>query len=613
MNNIDSCGHNGQNRSGSESLMFLYVGVFTLAFVLRAVFAVEWERLPYGRAPLLDALAYDMWARTISDGQLLRGTAFYQSPLYPYFLGLLYRLFGHDTLIAGLANAALGAGGVTFLCAVARRFGTAASIGTGLLGAFYQPLVFYAIPLMKESLAFFLLSAFALFAVRAVENNKARDYLMGGAALSLAVVARGNVLFVLPVFYAAVFAVHRAKALKNAALSFVAFVLCLAPTALHNYAASGAFIPVNYADGFNLYVGHWASANGRNNYPPEVSTNPIQEEIDVTQIARERTGKAGPSDVSRYWRNRALCYIAEHPGRELSLLRNKFLAFWSGSEIFDNYNVTFIRKNFGTALAFTFPFFGLISALAAFGAVALGRRFKREVLLLVSMLFAYMASLLAFYVTERYRLLAAVFLLPLAGAALPEAFRLAREKAYPLLSCAVFASALFALLAHRPVPSSAISPDAFNWGIVATMYMDAGEYQKSVDAMHKALELSPQEAGFLPISRAAEAEHRLGHEAESERLYRLSTELFPKESGAWFYLGRMHEERGELKDALKVYRKSIELGSRFTNSYIGLARVYAKLGDWIRAKETIEAAAKVDPYDPEIAEILTGLRQAPRR
>ncbi|MFA5040896.1 MAG: glycosyltransferase family 39 protein [Bdellovibrionales bacterium] len=594
--------------------VLLYAGIFILAFVMRVIFVSQWEGLPYGKAPLLDAASYDAWAKAIADGNWLRATAFYQSPLYPYLLGLIYKMVGHDTLMAGLVNALLSAGGITLISAVSRKsFGTAAALITGLLGAFYQPLVFYAVPLMKEALLFFLLAAFLFFAVRAFDNNRMRDYLLGGLFLGLAVIARGNALFLLPVFYLIAFIRFKRKAIINSLLSLVLFILCLLPVTIHNYVVSDDFVPVNYADGFNLYVGNWANADGTSSYPPEVSTNPVQEEIDTTLIARDRARLQGPEAVSRYWRDRAFTYMKEHPFDTLKLAKNKFVAFWSNQEAFDNHNTNFIRENFDTALKVTYPWFGVVSVLAAFAAFAEGGRKRRYVVVLSAMLLAYMASLMLFYVTERYRFPAVAFLLPLAGAALPAAGRLYREKAYVRLSCSLGAAVCFLILALQPIPSRSISPPAFNWGLLTSMYADTGDYKKAVVAMNKALALSQIDAGFLPIVRGAEAEERLGNKAESERLLNMATELFPKASGAWYYLGLMKEKKGNLDGALKAYRKAAETGSRYTNSYVAMARVYWNLGKPAKSEDMLKYALKLAPYDIEIAKMLMEIQSSRRR
>ena len=45
-----------------------------------------------------DARGYDAWARRLAAGDWIGTDVFYQAPLYPYFLGVVYALAGHDLL-----------------------------------------------------------------------------------------------------------------------------------------------------------------------------------------------------------------------------------------------------------------------------------------------------------------------------------------------------------------------------------------------------------------------------------------------------------------------------------------------------------------------------------
>ncbi len=572
----------------NRSLVLFFV--FILAFFLRAIFVSEWESLPYGKVPLLDAAAYDNWAKSIADGNLFRATAFYQSPLYPYLLAIIYRLLGHDYLFAGLLNALLGAGAVTFLSACSLRvFGAGAALATGLLAAFYQPMIFYAVPLMKESAGLFFLSAFLFFALRAFDANRLRDYVFSGLFFGLSALTRGNLLFLLPAFLFVAYLRHQEKVLGKCAAFAGVFFLCFVPSALHNYAASGDFIPVNYADGFNLYIGNHDSADGTSSYPPEVSTNPLQEEIDTTKIAREKTGQnLTPAGVSLFWRNRALDFMSNNPAKELTLVKNKFLAFWSNEEAFDNHNISFIRNNFDTILRASLPWFGVLSCLAAFTVVAAWKDKKKEVAALSVFILVYMVSLLLFYVTDRYRLPVVVFLLPLAGAAVPRIIKLIELKEHRRLIAGFFAMAIFIILALVPLPRGAVSPPAFNWGLLTIMYADSGRNREAIDALGKALALSPQDTGFLAIDKGAQANEKLGRLAAAVRLYNLAIKLFPDKSGARYYYGLMKENYGDLNGALSEYQKAVEIGPTDANSYYALGRVYEKLGDTERAAEIMK-------------------------
>ncbi len=594
--------------ANSSSLLLL---IFFVALAVRVAFVGQWAGLPYGSVPILDALSYDNWAQAIADGHWQRGRAFYQSPLFPYLLGGLYWLMGHDLLIGGLFNALLGsvAAALIALCAF-KLFGRAEALLAGLLAAFYQPMIFYTAPVMKESLGLFLLAAFLVFALRALDKNHLRDFGWCGFFLGLSVLVRGNVLFLLPALWSLAWMRRSKEAIKGCVLSLAICIVCIAPATLHNFIASNDFVPVNYADGFNLYVGNSPIANGTDAYPADISTNPIQEEVETTYIARQKTGAdLKPSGVSLFWRDKALDFVTTHPLAELGVIKKKIIAFWSNDEVFDDYNVDFIRDHFSTALSYSMRWFGLISCLAAFTVVAGWREKKQSILVLSVFALVYMVSLLPFYVTDRYRLSAVVFLLPLAGAAIPCAIRLLKSRAWPQLAGGLIAASCFAFLAAQPVEKGALSPPAFNWGLLTTLYADAGSDAAAIDALHKALALNPQDAGFVPIDRGAEAEQHLGNQIEAERLYNLATQLFPQASGAWYYLGVMKGDKGDLPGARNALNKAVQIDPSFVINYTTLANVYLRMGDRPHAIETLNRAATIDPTDASVTQALRELGQ----
>jgi len=361
-----------QASDNKREALLVFMAVFALAFALRAIFAVQWQATPYGDAPLLDAKAYDDWAQAIARGHLLRARAFYQSPLYPYLLGIIYKIFGHSYLNASFLNATLDAGTAAILSLISfTSFGRGAGIITGLLTALYAPMIFYTAPVMKEPLVLFLLSLFLFTALRALESGRIRDYAFAGIFLGLTALTRGNVLLLAPVLPAAAFMLRKRAAIVPAVLYLITFCAAIAPAAIHNLVVSDDFVPITYSGGFNLYIGHSDYADGTNSYPPEVSTDPVQEELNAAWIAGQSAGHPlKPSDVSDYWRMKALDYVRHHPAREAELLGLKLLAFVNGAESFDNYDPVFIRKNFSTLLNLPLISFTLVLGLAVFTLVA---------------------------------------------------------------------------------------------------------------------------------------------------------------------------------------------------------------------------------------------------
>ena len=63
---------------------------------------------PYFSTLMGDARGYDQWAQRLAGGDWIGTDVFYQAPLYPYFLGLVYAVAGHDLMAVRLVQAVLG-------------------------------------------------------------------------------------------------------------------------------------------------------------------------------------------------------------------------------------------------------------------------------------------------------------------------------------------------------------------------------------------------------------------------------------------------------------------------------------------------------------------------
>ena len=106
-----------------------------------------------------DARAYDDWAQTIAAGNWLGVEVFYQAPLYPYFLGVLYSIAGHDLLLVRLVQMALGATSCLLLARAGRQFfGAPQGLLAGMLLAINPAAIYYDGLVQKTSLDLFLLT-----------------------------------------------------------------------------------------------------------------------------------------------------------------------------------------------------------------------------------------------------------------------------------------------------------------------------------------------------------------------------------------------------------------------------------------------------------------------
>lgn len=594
--------------------------IILLALVVRVIFVLQWQDTPYGHVPLLDAKAYDDWAMIIADGHLWRERAFYQSPLYPYLLGLLYKIVGHNLMMAGLMNALMGAATVGILAAITRTlFGTIAAMTTAALATLYLPFIFYTAPVMKEPLGLMLLAAHLFYALQLQRTCRARDALGAGITLGLAILVRGNMLLLVPILPVALIYAYHIKAARAASLFLVAVLVTIAPATLHNAVVAHDFVPISYADGFNLYIGHSPTANGTNAYPPEVSTDPLQEELAVTYVANHAVGTAlPPSQISAYWRDRAFIFMLENPLIEMDLLFTKLVAFWNNHQPFDNYDPDFIAKNFGTMIAHPLFEFWIVAVLACFASLVLlccprptslseklikdGIASPRDTTLIIAYCGVTMLSVVLFYVTDRYRLPIVIFLLPLAGAATPCIQGLLHRGLLRLGMIAATGALMMLFLTLRPHPTP-IDLTAFDWGTLAAIYSDMGQDRETLAALEKGVKIAPDQIGSQAFVRGAVAEDHLGHPAAARRWLEAALSLYPNDGIVWYNIGRMRAANGNLDTALTSFYKARDLAPTYTLTYYALAKIYQKQGNSENARKALHEGLLIAPDDRRLNEL----------
>jgi tetratricopeptide (TPR) repeat protein len=437
--------------------------ILLVAAALRAVHLVEIWNTPSFLTPLIDARSYWLWAQRIAGGELIGPDAFFQEPLYPYTLGLLVWLTntaGEASIRAvAVFQACLGVLSVWLTYAAARRLfdGRLAAYASAALCALYAPYLFFVGLVEKEGLSIPLGLLLLLLLLRARERGP-RGYLVAGLLTGLLTLLRGNYLLVLPLLAVAIAldarrAGQSTREWRNAAAIFL--VGCLAgilPATLHNALASGAFVPTTSQGGTAFYncncranvTGMGTAAAG-----VMIRQTPEFEAYDYAREAERRLGleplSMTPMESSAYWLGQTFDEILADLPRFFRAERNKLSLVLNAYEAPDNYSLAF-EQRFSRALSWN-PFrFGLIVPFALAGTWFLLRARRPSSFLLV-LAYGYLATLLLFVVTARYRLPATPFLLLLAGYAIS---RLVQAWRHQRIGPALVPLAFGALLVHGP-------------------------------------------------------------------------------------------------------------------------------------------------------------------
>jgi hypothetical protein len=315
--------------------------LFCTAFAVRLLYLLEWNGTPLFDVLIGDGRQYDLWARGISGGSWLGTEVFYQAPLYPYFLAVVYSTLGDGPWVVRLVQIALGSASCVLLALAGRRFfDEKVGLMAGFVLALYAPAVYFDGLLQKATLAG-LLTTLLLFCLGG-HLGSARDRWVGwaGAVLGLLALTRENALILVPIVGLWLLLGPGESPLPRR-VRWVAFFLgalatVLVPVAIRNSALGGGFAPTTSQLGPNFYIGNHDGANGR--YVPlrKGRGDPRYERRDATEMAERALGrKLSAEEVSDYWLGRSLDFVRSEPDEWIGLMARKALLVWHAGEIMD--------------------------------------------------------------------------------------------------------------------------------------------------------------------------------------------------------------------------------------------------------------------------------------
>ena len=550
------------------------LAVFGLALLLRLLHLVDIHDLPWYGVPIIDGANYARLARVIASGGLLGGgEAFWQPPLYSYFLALPFALFGPEMTPVYLLQAVVGALSCVLAARLGERvFGANAGLAAGLVMALYAPLIYFDIQPLIPVVHLVLTLGGLLVLARAGSGDapaggglRRAAWLGGGALWGLSAVATPNILLAVPV--AAGWAWRRAG--RTAALLLLAGAgLPVAMVAARNLAVAGEPVLISANGGINFYIGN------NPDYDRTVRARPGGEFERIAQEP-ENLGIIGAAARSRWFASRGFAFALSYPGPALRLYVRKALDIVAGREIPRNENMYDYR---GTSRVLRLLLwrrgvacpFGLLAPLAlagvclglgaAAGRVTAAGRAGSALLLLYAG--AYASSILLFFPTDRYRL-------PLVPVAAIFAGRMLTAGAVAWRRRAI----LLAL---------AIGLVVFN--------LDIGVAQESW----------PEEAA---LNRAYALRAR-GRDALARAAYEEALALNPRRLDPHNALAAMAAAGGDWPGAETHYRALVDLAPDFVEARTMLGRALAGQGRTAEAREQWLTAAHLAPAaGPALAEL----------
>jgi tetratricopeptide (TPR) repeat protein len=544
-----------------------------------------------------DAQSYHAWAQQIAAGDWIGSGVFYQAPLYPYFLGLVYTLLGEPPMTVRLCQAVIGSLACVWLAFAAwRLFSKPAGIAAGLMLAFYAPAIFFDGLIQKSVLdAFLLCLALALLSRLLVHAARPRSWLWVGVALGCLTLSRENAvvfpaaLLVWLLWWPRQLATNR---LVLAAWLLAGLAIVLLPVAVRNKVVGGEFHLTTSQFGPNFYIGNNATASGTYQPLRFGHGDPRYEREDATELAQQATGRhLTPADVSRYWTGRALEYIWTRPGAWLELMGRKMMLTWNAAEAADTEDqLSYADWSIVLRVTSRLWHFGILAPLALFGIwTTWSRRAELSVLYLLAC--AYVLALVAFAVMARYRYTLVPFLILFASAGVANAGRLLVATPRRLVS-GLLAVIVFAVFCNWPMYSMT-EMRSITEANVGTELQAQGKLDEAIALYRAALARDPRDA--LTYSNLGTALKAKGQLDEAVAQYRRALDLAPNDADSHYNLANALLAQGKPADAVDQFRDALRIEPGLADAHLNLGNALSALGRTEEAADHYRQALELKP------------------
>jgi len=580
--------------------------VFLAVFILRL-----WALVRLTHSPLLlptrgDMHFYNDWAQQILQGQFVQPLAFYGLPGYAYLLAFFYKLFGQNPFVPGLLQVTLDAGValliyqicVDIFAAVRSTSSTSPrliGVIAALAWAFFVPAQAYSVVLMPTAWFVFIFWFVVWRIVRKNATLSALEFFLLALLIGLTATAVATVLAIVPLLIAALFR-FKAGALRavvpRLALVVAGLALGTSPCWIHNYLIAKDPVPLSAHSGINFWIGNNPQANGYPRFPPGLRAGQaamLQDSITQAEVVAGRSLKH--AEVSAYWSGKAKAYVSGHFGDWLMLLARKVRNFWGAFQYDDLSIITSLREqdvlmpgiSFGVVAAFAIP--GIL-----FGWWLAPRSRWISAAIALSMV-----TLLAVFITERYRLIAvpgllifAAFGLSILGQAIiSNQLRSAALYVFVLIG----ATTLVAWPQRNP---SLWALDAYNSGWQALESNNLELAERKLAVAYAYVPDNSETLFALGNLRFAQNDR-----SAAQSFYHAVLNLDPKHKGAFNNLGVIALDASQLDEAEKWFRLAEDVDPRNGKTHFLLAKTLLAKSDPDNARAEIELALELNPGQPE--------------
>jgi len=320
--------------------------LLSLSFIILFAFAVRVGLFYYiqitGKVPIINNVPFGYEtgriAKSISEGNgfssplsIPSGPTAWLTPIYPYLLAGIFKLFGIysylSKLVITLLNDLFSALTCVPIYYIAKRLGGARlAAGAAWVWAMFPNAILIPFEWIWDTSLAALMAGLVLWATMAVlESRRARDWVGYGLLWGAALMTNASFASVLPFLFGWLMwrlLKSHGRWIQLPAVAALAAALCCAPWTIRNYITFHKFIPLRSNFGLELWLGNndqvpdtWAGFLHPNDYPPE----------------REKFAELGEATYMQEKQHEAVAFMRSHPRDTLRFFWRRFADNWMGT------------------------------------------------------------------------------------------------------------------------------------------------------------------------------------------------------------------------------------------------------------------------------------------
>ncbi|MBN2572650.1 MAG: glycosyltransferase family 39 protein [Ignavibacteriales bacterium] len=554
--------------------IILFVGL-----VLRLIYVLEINNTPFANNLFSDAKIYNEWAKSIvSTNDWVGKDVFFMAPIYPYFLAIIYKVFGQSILFIQLLQVIISTFSILLIYICAKKlFLEKVALISAAISSVYSVFVFYSGAILSETLQLFFFCLFIYYIIKSSESNKLKHWFIAGIFAGISILFRGNFLFIsfLIVLYI-IFSenvkgfLNKIKSTYKRILIFTAGILLIIfPVTLRNYLVGDEFVLLTSNGGINFYLGNNPNSQGVFITPQEFD---FHNDLAGQKYAQKILGRnLTASETSSFWFNKGIEFITNNPGNAATLYLKKIFLFFGPNENPQSFvmNKDFFADNYSTILRFLIVDFNLISFLALFGLFLSWSR-RKELKYFYLIFFGYALSTIIFFVNGRFRLALIPLFIIFSSFAIYEISNLIKNKSYKKFITPISLTSVFALIYYLFIPLPKFTDyDAYlQLGNIA---YNEGKIDEAILNYEKSLSL---QENYLTYVNLGNSYGVLNDFKNADYYYRKAIKLNPENPLGYFNWGSLYFLANKLKEAEVIYLKTLQVDPYFEQAIVNLANIY---------------------------------------